>query len=288
MSGSTPETAHAPAFPDSSFKYTPLRHVRVLFIRFCQGLFFSAPRGAYHWEPDEAQSEIHICAENRIDPENLSARPGLSFTRGPVAFYSLGIDDLDQYNLATEQKEKSVLVPGTMTVNCISRVDQECEDLAWVVAEHFWLLRHLLMRAGFFEIGRQPQIGSPSPAGSVVAGDMGDEFYVTPVSIPWQFSRTSRFTPLGKRIVQGIEQSLSTTVRGVTSYGPRYHTHEFPAQVVHEAPASFAPLASDTRAQTPDPAGTRQVFLPKQPHPLNPSQMVTVRTIRPFARSTHG
>lgn len=282
MSGKVAETAATPTFPDSSFKYTPLRHVRVLFIRFCQGLFFSAPPGCYHWEPDNERSEIIITNENKLDPEVINKRPGIHFTRGPVQFYSMGMDDLSALDMSTEQKEKGILVPGTMTLNLVSRVQQETEDLAWVVAEHIWLLRDLLMKAGFFEIGRQPQIGSPSAAGSIVANDAGEEFYATPVTVPWQFARNSKFTPLGKKIVQGISQSLSTSLRPVASLGPAYHPFEYPAQVKACPPASFAPQASDARGGTPDPGRARQDFLPKQFHPLNPSQVVTVRTVRPF------
>jgi hypothetical protein len=282
VSPKVPETNPSPTFPDSSFKYTPLRHVRVLFIRFVQGLFFSAPSGSYHWDPDEEVSEIIITNENHLDAETINKRPAINFTRGPCQFYSLGIDDMTKLDMATEKKEKGVLVPGTMTINCISRVQQETEDLAWIVAEHIWLLRDLLMRAGFFDIGRGEQIGSPSPAGSIVTNDQGSEFVVTPITVPWQFARNSSFTPLGKKIVQGIEQSLSTSLRPVQTLGPVYHPHEYPVQTVTTNPPSFAPDASDSQGATPDPTRTRNVFLPKQLHPLNPAVEVSVRTVRPF------
>ena len=282
MVGKIPETQSADGFPDSSFKYTPMRHVRVMFIRFCQGLFYAAPIGAYHWDEDENLTEIVISNENKLDPEVIMKRPGISFTRGPIQFYSLGIDDMMSYEFDIDKKTKAVLVPGTMTVNCISRVPQESEDLAWVVMEHIWLLRDLLMRAGFFEVGRQPQMGSPSPAGSLVANDQGDEFTVTSVSVPYQFSRTSSFTPLGKRIVQSINFSLNQRtppnyvgVRG----GVPYDHFNGPYKATYCPPDPYTD-ASDARGLTPDPAGTRQVFLPKQPHPLNPAQTVRVRTVR--------
>jgi hypothetical protein len=262
----------------------------VLFIRFVQGLFAAAPAGCYHWEDDEQKSEILIFNESRLDPEVLNKRPAITFSRGPVSFYSLGIDDLVGFEADRAKKTKGVLIPGTMTINCISRVQQEAEDLAWVVAEHLWLLRDLLMRAGFFEIGRQPQIGSPSPAGSIITNDQGDEFTVVAVSIPFQFPRTSSFTPLGKEIVGSIEQNLtinplrrlSRTEAGVPSGATAAHLrHEVPLSIQVCAPPSFAPDATDVYNRSPDPTGTRQVFLPKQPHPLNPAVQVNVRTVRP-------
>ncbi len=282
MAARNPETATAAGFPDSSFKYTPLRHVRVMFIRFVQGLFYEAPKGCYHWDEDEQKTEITITNEQKLDPEVVHKRPAITFTRGPVSFYSLGIDDLLQYEMDIAKKTKGVLVPGTMAINCVSRVPQECEDLAWVVAEHIWLLRDLLMRAGFFEIGRMPQIGSPSPAGSIVAKDQGDEFTVVAVSVPWQFSRTSSITPLGKRIVSGIEQRLSLNAPNpVGSTGAAWHPHEVPLNV-HACPAtSFAPGTGGVYSKSARPGVRPQAFLPKQPHPLNPAVMVRVRTVLP-------
>jgi len=283
VAGKIPETQPCDGFPDSSFKYTPVRHVRVMFIRFCQGLFHAAPQGAYHWEEDENHTEILITNENKIDAEVVARRPALHFTRGPLSFYSLGIDDMMSYEFDIDKKTKGILVPGTMTINCVSRVPQESEDIAWVVMEHLWLLRHLLMRAGFFEIGRQPQMGSPSAAGSIVANDQGDEFTATPVSVPFQFSRTSSFTPLGKQIVRSIEYTLGTRVNpNVVGVKGVPASQNFNGQFNKQycPPPPFAPDASDVYGQTPDPAGTRQVFLPKQPHPLNPAQTVRVRTVR--------
>jgi hypothetical protein len=209
-------------------------------------------------------------------------RPAVTFTRGPVQFYSLGIDDMMSYDADTGKKTKSVLVPGTMTINCISRVELEAEDVAWTVAEHLWLLRDMLMRLGFFEIGRQPNVGASSPAGSIVAGDNGDEFSVTPVSVPYQLSRTSSTTPLGRQIIRNLLPVVTVgAATPVNSMGP-------PAlgpgsqEVTITPPPSFAPNAADPYGRSPDPTGTRQIFLPKQPHPLNPAVQVSVRTLYPF------
>jgi hypothetical protein len=276
MSAHVNETA-ALSFPDSSFRYTPLRHLRVLFIRFLQGLFYAAPRGQYHWDSDDLMSEILITNEGRLDPETVNKRPAIICTRGPVSFYSLGIDDLNSFDFATGRKEKVVLVPGTMTINCVSRVPIECEDIAWVVAEHLWLLRDLLMRAGFFEVGRQPQIGAPSPAGSIIANDEGQEFTVVAVNVGFQLSRKSSYTPLNKVIVNSITQALSIAPpKRVYSAGNSTGVN------VHECFApSFAPNASDTRGHTPDPAHLKTNYLPKVPHPLDPSKLVYIKRVFP-------
>jgi len=276
-----PETAPSPAFP-GSFKYTPVEQLRSLFVGFTQGLFDAAPAGCYHWDIDEAISEIIIRDEATVKEDVVAKRPLITFTRGPLQFYSLGLDDMMNYEFNTGKKTKSVLVPGTMTLNCCSRVAIEAENVAWVVMEHLWLLRDLLLRAGLFEVGRQPQMGSPSPAGSIIADGKGDEFTCVPVSLPFQFVRTSAFTPLGQHIVQNIENTLATRFPGVRQQGPPpVGGHEVPLSIYACPPGPYYG-ATDAHGRTPDPGRQNDYFLPKQTHPLNPARTVHVRTVRPY------
>jgi hypothetical protein len=234
-----------------------------VYLSFCQGLFAAAPRGSYHWTESLQDSEIIITDENPINVDTVGKRPCISFTRGPVQSYSLGQDDMLSYDFATGKKTKSVLIPGTMSINCCSRVDIESENLAWIIAEQLWMHRELLMKAGFFEIGRQFVVGSPSPPGSIVQGDSADEWYTTTVSSPFQFYRTSSFSPLGQQIVDGIGVQLQTKGLQVRSTGPI------------EPPNGSANLPYSINTTAPE------VVAPLQPHPLNPAQMVSVRPAHP-------
>lgn len=276
------ETDPRGEIPDSSFKYTPLQHVRVLFASFVQSLFFSAPRGSWHWDPNLDDTELVVTDENPINIDTVGRRPAITFTRGPVQFYSLGLDDMLSYNMETGSKTKSVLVPGTMSVNCCSKNDLESERIAWIIGEHLWLLRELLMKQGFFEIGRQPSIGSPSPAGSIVTGDNAKEWYCTTLFCPFQFYRTGKVTPLNKKIIQDMQLSLSASTQPLSTnrYRQGVTGHELGVNLHECFPASFAPDASDAHGATPNMEGEQQV-LPLVPHPLNPAKTVTVRYATP-------
>lgn len=271
-------------FP-GSFRNTPLFALRKVFVRFCQGLFAAAPPGNYHWASEGSEddnSEIYISDESPIKTEKVGTRPAISFTRGQLQFYSLGMDDLLYYRQDTGKKTKSVLVPGTMNINCVSRSDIEADNIAWIVAEHLWVLRDLLIGSNlFFEIGRQPIIMPPTQAGSLVAEDQGEGWYASTVVEPFQFHRTTARTPLGEQILNSVELSLSTRHTNVGSKGPPLQSHELPLSIQNSFPPSFAPNASDAYG-SPDPAGLKTRFLPKQPHPLHPSKQVTVRTVYPL------
>lgn len=269
-------------FP-GGFKNTPIEALRGLFVGFCQGLFNAAPPGCYHWDADDQTTEIVIQDEAPIKEQVMQKRPLITITRGPVQAYGLGLDDMVEYDVDTERKTKSILVPGTVTINCCSRVTLEAENIAWVIFEHIWLLRDLLIRAGLFDTGRNNTLGAPSPAGAIIANDSGDEWVCVPVSVPFQFVRTSAFTPLGRTIVQSIENRLTANgCNVVRNIGPPAQTSGNVPLVLHESPPPALTGASDARGRTPDPGEQPQNFLPKQRHPLDPSKIVTVRTVRPY------
>jgi hypothetical protein len=280
MPAKAPTTSQSGGYP-VDFKYSPLEYVRILYCSFVQGLFLSSPPGAYHWDPRDDMSEIYIADESPVKVVSMGIRPAVSFTRGPVQFFSLGMDDMLDYDARTGAKIKSVLVPGTMTINCLSRVDIEAEKLAFIIAEQLWANRELMMKKGFFEIGRQPRISSPSPAGSLVQGDNSDEIFAVSVQCPYQFYRTTQITPIGAPIARGIDIALHARAALARSPGPISSPGPNPPyEIERYAPPAFAPLASDVNGDSPNP-GSGPPILPTVPHPLNPAQRVVVRAFRP-------
>lgn len=276
-------------FPGSSFRYTPLEHVRTVLVSFVQGLFAGAPPGDYHWNPDEGTSEIIIRDENPINVKTVGARPAVNFTMGVTQFYSVGMDDMMSYQFTNAKKTKGVLVPGVTTVNVSSRSEIEAQNLSWVISEHIWLLREHLMREGFFEIGRGITISPPTPAGAIIQSDQADEWYCCSISVPWQFTRQSAFTPLGQHIVNSIDVAIeANSAKHYEATGWPFSAHEVPVNIHECMPESFAPLASDAHGQTPDPSGVKRNPLPLVPHPLDPSKMVVVRVVKPHRAALRG
>lgn len=272
MPTSVPKNSAGPGTSGSNFQDNPLRHVRYLYTTFVQGLFSFRPKGQYHWDEDMKQTEIIVADESVLHTEVLGSRPGISFTRAPVGAYHLGFDDMIRYDASSGRKTKSMLNAGTMVINCCSRVDLESEHLAWICYEYIWLLRELLMKAGFYDVGRGMQVGSPSPAGKIVEGDAGDEWYCTTVTSPYHFQRTSEFTPLNAIMLRELSLRLSTNPLALMASGQQGASSpngDLPYQVNEYPPAPFAPGA---------PTGTPN--LPLVPHPLDPSKLVSVKTIR--------
>jgi hypothetical protein len=272
MPTSVPKNSAGPGTSGSSFQDNPLRQVRYLYTTFIQGLFSFRPPGSYHWTEDMKRTEVVVTDESPLHIEVLGGRPGITFTRAPVGAFHLGFDDMILYDPTTGRKTKSMLNAGTMVINCCSRVDLESEHLAWVCYEYIWLLRDLLMKAGFYDVGRGMQVGSPTPAGKIVEGDAGDEYYCTTVTSPYHFQRTSEFTPLNAIMLKELAVRLSTNPLALVASGQNIASSpngDLPYQVNDTPPAPFAPGA---------PTGTPGLDL--VPHPMDPSRLVSVRVIR--------
>jgi len=214
---------------------SPILHLRTVLLQFVQGLFWYMPRGNYHWEPNVTETEIVITDESPIKVKDYGTRPCMTITRSSIVLSSLGLDDMAGFDMQTGTKKKSVIVPGNMTINCCSREPIESENLAFFVAEHLWLLRDVLQRKSIYQIGQNIGVGAPSPAGSIVAADQGDEWTATSVVIPFQLVRTGAATPLGQKVAKFIEMSLH-----------RYPT-DGPAQYDGTTPEVFHPTSTQQR-----------------------------------------
>lgn len=126
-------------------------------------------------------------------------------------FQGVGIGDHAYVDQATGAYVKMDMIPTTTTVSVLSRIPMEAEQLAWFIAEHMWLLRLELMKGNNFimYMGQRPQIGPPSPAGSLVGGpDTESDWIVVQVSMPVHLQHMAVAMPLNKKIISGIGSSV--------------------------------------------------------------------------------
>ena len=264
-------------------RYNPLRFIREAYVRFIQGLFSAAPKGWYHWELSNEETDIIITDENPIKIDTLGKRPCITCTRAPVALYTLGLDDMLSYDMATGARRKSVLIPGTMTVNCCSRVPLEAEQLAWIVSENLWMLRDVLRQWGFYDVGRNLAIGAPSPAGSIVSNDSGDEWYVVSITSPFQIARISQVTPLNQKIADAVRSTLITGPQTRMSQGiPYTDKPELPYEIDKMMPidTDLPPIGGRVNEQYHTTSASSHSVIVCA-HPLNPAQQVTIRAAKP-------
>jgi hypothetical protein len=197
----------------------PLLLIRKICLSFVQGLFEQADAGSFQWHESLEETEIVITDESPIKLDVVGKRPAISTVRSQVAWGKTSLDEMQERNFATGQRKHTDLLSGNMTFNCCSREPLETEYIAWIVAQHTWLLRRLLIKhTPIHEFGRGQVIGAPSPAGAIVSGDTQGEWICTGVQIPFFLQNSAKVTPLNQRLVSGIEAKLN--VRGGAQIGP--------------------------------------------------------------------
>jgi len=266
MSGINTQTTDPAPNEQLDYARSALVAIRGIYTTFVQNLFYLRRPGDYHWNPDDRLTDIYITNEVPIKEISIQVRPGITFTRTPVFFYSLGFnDDLLGYEFRTGQKRKSLLIIGAMVVNVVSKAAMESEALANDVAHQLWARREDLIKQGLFEVGRQVSVGSPSPAGSIVAGDKHDEYVVTSFTSPFQYVQTTYTTPVNVPMLSGINVDLEHGQK------PRVNPRGYLDMNSKGGELPFG--VKRTRLTGGD-------GLPKTTHPLNPNVKVVVTPIR--------
>ena len=202
-------------YPIVSWEEQPLLMMRKQVLNFLQGLFEQQSVGSFQWHESLEESEIVITDESPIKLEVVGKRPALSVVRGTIAWGQTSIDERQEENMLTGQRKHTDLIRGTLSINCCSRVDLESEYLGWIVANHMWILRRLIMKGTpIHEFGRGQQVGSPSPAGAIVQGDTEGEWINTPVTVSFFLQTSSSVKPLSKdgSLIQNIQAKMG--IRG--------------------------------------------------------------------------
>jgi len=177
-------------------------------ILFLQALYTSAPKGHFHWSDDDELSEILITKEVPIESDVVHKRPVIVLVRSPVAWQGLGLDQLDSESIKTGARDHVDMLSGNLTFNCLSAVPDEAEVIAWLTASHTWLLRRVLMKLGFHDIGQRMQIGSPTPPGQLVRGSSKSEIVNVPAFTTFQFGWGARVLEEDVPVLRQIETTL--------------------------------------------------------------------------------
>ncbi len=202
----------------SSWSTSPLRHLMRLNILFLRELFSAAPKGYWHWEDDEEATEIIITKDVPVDEEVVMKRPVIAVVRSAVGWSGLGMDQMLHEDVKNGERTHVDMISGNLTYNCIARVPDEAEQIAWLVATHVWLLRRVLLKLGFHDIGQRCQVMAPTPPGALVQGAAKEETINVPAFTTFQFSWGAQVLEQDVPILKSVETNLTAAVQ--EAYSP--------------------------------------------------------------------
>lgn len=208
-----------------AFSQAPIRFLRRVTLRWLQGIFRGFPVGegqfAFRGNSDPA-SELRISGKAPWAPEEQEHRPAIVLTRGGNNWNNSGMGAgvlVQDTQMSQDRMRKTALVSGVYNVNCLAKVGDEAEQLAWIVS--FWFAEswELLARCGFHGLG-PPMVGQVSPAPDALVQTKRPEWMVCPVTIPHSFQyswetvpeRTAQLEELRIELEDEIEQLVATVV----------------------------------------------------------------------------
>lgn len=201
---------------DPAFFPPTVRVVRHL-VSFLKWRFSLLPSGAYHWdaasdtEPDQKGSEIWIGSDTPLKSAAIGSRPAITVLRSQLAFQGIGIGDRASADLRTGGRGYMDLMPTTLVINVLSRIDIVAERLAFFVQEQIFTMREELVKTEpcLLYMGSRTNMAPPSPAGTLIDTPQSDWVCVA-MALPTFLQHATHKTPLNKTIVG----SLNPTIRG--------------------------------------------------------------------------
>lgn len=264
-------TVHSDGSIESSWLEDPLNYVVKAFIAFLQTIWEAAPQGYMHWSSLLEETELVITEENPVHMESKEQKPLVSVILGPTRFNGSSLDDLVHVSSTNAKEIHTDLIPGTMTLNCMSRVPQEARFLAWQSARNIWILRKLFCRESHIhDTGRNISISSISPAGALVQGDTEGEWHNVQVSCPFYLQWTDSVTPLrhdwsGRPIHSLQNVGLRLQTRMNEAMPNLTHTQENNPMLWGEAAAQTQASAKAARANMLKPPSIRGRVIQQTP-----------------------
>lgn len=187
--------------------------IKDVYLTFLRDFFAGMPpqQGLFKFTGNEdASSELHITDQAAIQKTILEKRPCLIIQRGAIGWAQLGLDQLKDMAITTGREVHSDLLSGTMTIHCISRVGLEAERLAWNVLFAIKSLKAELQKRGIFEAGREGQLGTETPPGALVGGDVDTHTVDVPVYSPFYVQVTWAIRPAKETKLGRIDMQLSS------------------------------------------------------------------------------
>lgn len=198
-----------------SWAETPLTMLRRAFLGFLQQLYSYAEKGGYRWDQNLQVTELVITDESPINLEVVAQRPAITTLRGPVGYAGLTLGTRQNHDMMCPKKNYTDLASTTLTLNHLASDDIPSEYLASVTARHLWWLKGMLKRGTPIHEIQQPQVGSPSPAGTLVQGDTRGKWRNTTVTVPVFFQDYGTVEGTDQPILNGVDVSPSYVSRAL-------------------------------------------------------------------------
>lgn len=190
----------------------PLRYLSHVILRFLRAVFETAPKDLYYFnENDPDASRVMITGDIPVSGEAVGVRPHIVPFFSGVQWQGVSLDQLSSEELFSGNRRHTDLISGNLTISVLARNGSEATFIAFHIANFTWILRRLLMRAKFHDIGQRMFISPPTSPGQLVTNDLDGEIISVNATTQFSFKWDVGVQESGMHLLESIELQLETT-----------------------------------------------------------------------------
>lgn len=203
----------------SEDKYTdiqtnPLAHAKKIFLFFLQELFAKTNPTGLIWRQDPKETQLVIKSSFARNVETNNKKPMILVDRSNAQIASRTLGSIEHVDYRTGGYVRTEQVPFSLVCRILTENEYATEKIAWYISFSTFMLRHVLIRQGFYYVGNQMMISAPTPPPvGLVPGDQTNLVMVQ-MQLPCSHLMTGGFTPLNRPILQDVSTKLVDAVTG--------------------------------------------------------------------------
>jgi hypothetical protein len=191
----------------TDIRSSPLAHAKRVFTFFLQELFKQDNPTGLLYSNDVKVTGIIIKGAYAKNQETYQKKPMIVVDRGGAQIASRTLGSIENVDYRTGGYTRTEQVPFSLISRVVSENEFEAEKVAWFIASTAFILRHVLIRQGFYYVANQMMVSPPTPPMGLVPGDQTNLVMIQ-LQLPCSHLMTGRFVPLNRPALSDVSTKL--------------------------------------------------------------------------------
>ena len=186
----------------------PLAHAKKIFLFFLQELFAQTNPTGLIWMQDPKETQLIIKSAYAKNVETNNKKPMVLVNRSGAQIASRTLGSIEHVSYRDGGYVRTEQVPFSLVCHVLTTNEYVTEKISWYISFSTFMLRHVLIRQGFYYVGSQMMLSAPTPPPvGLVPGDQTDLVMIQ-LQLPCSHLMTGGFTPLNRPILQDVSTKL--------------------------------------------------------------------------------
>jgi len=191
---------------------SPLAHAKRLLLYFLQELFSEENPTGLRYSGDNKVSTVLIKGSFALNQETYNKKPIIAVERGGAQIQSRTLGSIEYVDYKRGGYIRTELVPFSLGIRVLSENEYTAEKISWFIVSTTFVLRHVLIRQGFYHVGNQFVITPPAVQQNV----SGDQTPLKMIQLTLPCSHLMRIstTPLNRPILTDVRTVIEDSRTG--------------------------------------------------------------------------